>query len=115
MEIMKMDVREFAGKYKMRIISGKGNIGNKVSGVYICDLLSWVMSHAQKDNIWITVHTNLNIVAVALLTEVACIIIPENIEVEQATLDKADQEGVVIVSTELSAYEVCCKARECGI
>lgn len=110
-----MDVREFAEKNKMRIVSGEGNINKSVTGVYVCDLLSWVMSHAQKGDAWITVHTNLNIVAVALLTEAACIIIPENIEVEQATLDRAEQEGIVIVCTELSAYEVCCKAKECGI
>jgi hypothetical protein len=31
------------------------------------------------------------------LTDVACIIVPEDIKVEQDTLNKADKEGVVIL------------------
>jgi hypothetical protein len=52
---------------------------------------------------------------VAALTELSCIIIPEGIEAEEATLKKAASEGVVIISTDLSTYEVCCIAHDCGI
>lgn len=46
------------------------------------------MSHAGKDSAWITVHTHMNIVAVAVLSEIACIIIPEGIEAEEATIKR---------------------------
>jgi hypothetical protein len=77
--------------------------------------LSWVMSHAEKGNAWITVLTNLNVVAVALLTEVSCIIVPENIKVEEPTIMKAQQEGIVILSTFKTTYEICCKSHDLGI
>jgi len=105
-----MTVNEFAQKTGMKVLTGGNNVEKEISGVYVCDLLSWVISHAGKGNAWITVHTNLNIVAVALLAEVSCIIIPEGIAVEEATLKRAELEGVAILSTDMSAYEVCVKA-----
>lgn len=107
-----MNVKEFAEKLDMQVFTGDCGMDREISGAYICDLLSWVMSHADRGNIWITVHTHLNIVAVALLTEVACIVIPEGIGVEQATIEKAGQEGIAVLGTRLSGYEVCCRAYE---
>lgn len=134
-----MNVSEFAVKLGARILTGEtgeANAAGKVAmssdvttssevvmaeedvqlkGIYCCDLLSWVMSHAAKGTAWITVHTHLNIVAVASLIELSCIIVPEGIEVEAATIKRAVLEGVPIISTGLSAYQVCCIAFECGL
>lgn len=78
-----------------------------IDNVYICDLLSWVMSHAKKGDAWITVLTNVNVPAVALLTEVACVIIPEGIRVEELTLKKANENGIVMIGTTYNAFEIC--------
>lgn len=91
------------------IISGCDEIQREVTGVYAGDLLSRVMAHAGKGNLWITVHTNLNIVAVAVLVDLSCIVIPEGIEVDLATAKKAREEGVVVLSTQLNSYEICCR------
>jgi predicted transcriptional regulator len=94
-------------------IDGKilaGNIKDiSVNNVYICDLLSWVMSHAQRGDVWITVLTNVNVPAVALLAEVACVIIPEGIQVEKLTLRKACENGIIIIGTGYNAFEICKK------
>lgn len=108
----KMKVNEFVQKTGMKVLTGESGLDKVITGVYVCDLLSWVMSHAAKGNIWITVHTHLNTVAVALLTELSCIIVPEGIHVEEATLKKASEENIVILGTDMSAYEICCKAYE---
>ena len=78
----------------------------KIDNLYICDLLSWVMSHAQKGDAWITVLTNVNVPAVAVMTDVACVIIPEGIEVEELTLKKANENAITIISTQYSAFEI---------
>ena len=44
----------------------------EVSGCYIGDLLSWVMGRAQEDNAWITIMSNINVIAVASLADTAC-------------------------------------------
>lgn len=107
-----MNIEEFSNKMGMKILTGTNGIENSVTGVYVCDLLSWVVSRAGKSNAWITVHTNINIVAVALLAEISCIIVPESIEVEEATLSRAAQENIPILSSELTSYQICCKAYE---
>ncbi len=110
--VKNMLIKEFIKNMPIRVLTNNVELDKTISGVYVCDLLSWVMANAKKDDIWITVHTNLNIVAVALMVEVTCIIIPENIKVEDATINRAEQEGIVILSTDLSAYELCINAHK---
>lgn len=110
-----MNVSEFAEKIGARVLTGEAGADVQVRDIYCCDLLSWVMSHAAKGAAWITVHTHMNIVAVASLSELSCIIVPEGIEVEEATVKRAVQERVPIITTELSTYKVCCIACEYGL
>lgn len=110
-----MKVNEFTEKLGLKVLTGETGLDKDIAGMYVCDLLSWVMSHAEKGNAWITVLTNLNVVAVALLTEVSCIIVPENIKVEEPIITKAQQEGIVILSTDKTTYEICCKSHDLGI
>ncbi len=104
-----MTVKELILGLDLKPIAGERGTDNRTKGVYICDLLSWVMSHAQMGNIWITVQTNINIVAVAHLTEVACIIIPEDINVDAQAIDRANKEGIPILSYHLNSYELACR------
>lgn len=107
-----MNVKAFAEKLEMRILTGDAGLERKVGGLYVCDLLSWVMSHAERGDAWITVHTHLNIVAVALLAEISCIIVPESISVEEATINKAVEEAIPILVTDKKAYEICWKTHD---
>lgn len=87
----------------------------EIKGVYCCDLLSWVMSHAKQGDAWITVQTHMNIVAIASLLEIGCIIIPEGIEVDADTIEKAKEENIEILSTQLNNYEIFKKLYESGL
>lgn len=81
--------------------------GNReVEGVYIGDLLSWVMGRAQADNAWITIMSNLNVVAVATLADVSCIILAEGVNLDEQVKATADAKGVNILSTDKTAYAV---------
>ncbi len=101
-----MKISQLADLIQAKILTDNKDVDNEVSGAYICDLLSWVMSHANKGDVWITVHTHLNIVAVALLVEIACILVPEGIQVEEATIKKANEEGIIIMSSNKTAYQI---------
>lgn len=74
---------------------------------YTCDLLSWVMAHGKQGMAWITVQTHINVVAVAVLMEMAVVILPENIMMEEASLAKAKEEGLVVLRSCLSAFSIC--------
>ena len=82
---------------------------------YTCDLLSWVMGHGQEGMAWVTVQTHMNVIAVASLMEMAAVIIPEGIQMEQPSLDKAKDEGITVLQTKLTAYEICARLAAAGL
>ena len=87
----------------------------EVEGVYIGDLLSWVMGRAQADNVWLTIMSNLNIVAVATLADVSCIILCEGVTLEESVKSTAEAKGVNILATEAPAYETAKRLAELGL
>lgn len=76
-------------------------------GGYTSDLLSCVMAGAKSGNVWVTLQAHLNIVAVAAMLEVAAIIITENAQPDAATIAKANDQGVIMLSTVKPSYEIC--------
>ena len=78
----------------------------EVCGVYIGDLLSWVMGRAQCDNVWITIMSNVNIVAVASLVDVSCILLAEGVTLDETVVQTANQKGINVYSVSKTAYEV---------
>ena len=82
---------------------------------YTCDLLSWVMAHGKKGMAWITVQTHMNVIAVASLMEMAAVIIPEGIEMEAPSLEKAKDEGISVLQTKLTAFEICARLAAAGL
>ena len=80
-----------------------------VSGCYIGDLLSWVMGKAQSGDAWITIMNNINIVAVAALTDCACIILCEGVTASPEIIAKAVSEDVIILSSKNTAFELAAK------
>ena len=77
----------------------------EVTGGYTGDLLSWVMVRAREGNIWITIMTNSNIVAVASLSGVSAIVIAEGLPVSQDIVELADEKNVNILKSKKSVFE----------
>ena len=77
-----------------------------VDGVYIGDLLSWVMGKADSSNVWITIMSNINVIAVATLTDVSCILLAEGVKIDPEVVSTANSKGVNVLSSSLSAYEI---------
>ena len=76
----------------------------EVSCGYSCDLLSWVLAHGKPGMAWITVQTHLNVIAVAVLMEMSCVILPEGIVLEEASLLKAKEEGLAVLAAKQTAF-----------
>ena len=102
-----MKVKDLTGRLQLKVLCCNEYLDKEIDDVYCCDLLSWVMSHARKNSAWITVLVHPNIIAVAQLLELSCIIIPEDIPVEEVTLSKAVQEGIPILQSGNTSYEIC--------
>ena len=104
-----MKLKDVVEKLSLEVRSADSNLQKDVSGVYVSDLLSDVMANGREGNIWVTLQTHLNIVAVAGLKNMAGIIIVGNRQIQDDVLHKARAEDVTIMSTSMQAFEVAGK------
>ena len=81
----------------------------EIEGVYIGDLLSWVMGRAKSGDAWITIMSNINTIAVATLADTACIILAEGVTLDEGVKETAEKKGINVLSTYLSSYSAALK------
>ncbi len=81
----------------------------EIKGAYIGDLLSWVMGRANADNIWITIMSNLNVIAVASLSDVSCVLLSEGVTLDDELIKTALQKDINVLTTSLATYEAALK------
>ena len=103
-----MTVNEMSLAISARVLA-LADSERQINGVYIGDLLSWVMGRAPADCAWVTVMSNVNVIAVASLADVGCVILAENAELDAAALEKAIAVGINIYRTELPVFDLCAK------
>ena len=87
----------------------------EIKGVYIGDLLSWVMGRATENDAWITIMSNSNIIAVATLADVSCIILAEGVTPDAGVTESAMARGVNLLSSKESAYEIAKRLSGLGL
>lgn len=106
LEGIKMTIQELANLIGATVMTKTVDTGREVTCGYVCDLLSWVMARGREGMAWATVQTHMNAVAVAVLSDMSCIIAVEDVQFEAAAIEKAEEEGVALLTTDKSAYAV---------
>jgi serine kinase of HPr protein (carbohydrate metabolism regulator) len=101
-----MNLKEIIEQLKLQVLTAKDTLEIEVTWGYTSDLLSDVIANSKEGNLWITLQTHQNIVAVAKLKDLAGIILVNNRMPEKETLKKADQEKVPLMTTEESAFNI---------
>lgn len=109
-----MTVKEISDKLQLSVISCPCP-DREVSGVYIGDLLSWVMGRAPADSVWITIMSNVNVCAVASLADTACVILAEGVEPDPPTTEAAVSRGVNLFGSEKTAYRLASELSALGL
>ena len=104
-----MKVSELTEKLNLTVLTKADFEDRDVTGCYIGDLLSWVMGKAQSGDAWITIMNKINIVAVASLTDAACIILCEGVSADESIISKADSEDIIILGSEETAFSLASK------
>lgn len=84
----------------------------EIGGVYIGDLLSWVMGRATADDAWITIMSNINVVAVAALADTACVLFAEGVVPDETVVQTAADKGINLLVSDLAAYELAIRLSE---
>ena len=110
-----MTIKDLLGRIEGKLLTEDSDLSREISTGYACDLLSWVMARGQPGMAWVTVQTHMNVIAVAVLMEMACVILPEDIELEDASMKKASAEGLCVLKSPKTAYEICGLLMKAGI
>ena len=101
-----MKVQELVDKLGLKVLSGANGFDREIDGCYISDLLSDVMGNAMEGNIWITLQTHKNVMAVASLKELACIILVKDLVPNAETIEQSNDDGLPVLQTSLPTYEI---------
>ncbi|MBR5614792.1 MAG: AraC family transcriptional regulator [Clostridia bacterium] len=111
-----MTVSEIAKELNLKFFTCEDLAAQKeAKGCYIGDLLSFAMSKVEMNNIWITIQTNVNIVAVATLAEASCILLTDGCVPDKLTIERAEEQEMIILGGDLTAYEAASKLSQLGI
>lgn len=85
----------------------------QVTGGYAGDLLSWVMGRAGQDCAWLTIMSNQNVAAVALMADVACVVLTEGVEPDTDLLRRAKEKEVSLLGAGEDTYTAACRLHDC--
>lgn len=110
-----MKVSDIVERLEWRVLAGADQLDGEIGGGYVADLLSCVMAGADAGDVWITLQTHTNIVAVASLLGIAAIVIAEGAVVPDATLEKAEQQAMPVLSSPDPIYETVARLVRLGI
>ena len=110
-----MTVRELMDLIGARSLNDSAPLDAEITCGYTCDLLSWVLAHGKQGMAWCTGQTHVNVIAVAVLMEMACVILVEGVEAEPASLKKAQEEDMPVLATGKTAYEVSVLMGQAGV
>jgi predicted transcriptional regulator len=110
-----MKLENIVRKLDLEVTSGEKNLDRDVTRGYASDLMSDVIANTEKNDLWITLQTHLNVVAVASMKELAGIVLINGRRPEPETLNRAVQEGIPILISSLPSFEVIGRLYSYGI
>ncbi len=86
--------------------------GREITGGYAGDLLSWVMGRAESGDCWLTIMSNINVVAVAQLTDVACVVFTEGVMPDESVIAAAKQHDINLIACDEPTFAAGSKVAE---
>ena len=101
-----MKVKDLVEKLGLNVFSGASGLDRDITGGYVSDLLSDVMGFAKEGDVWITLQTHKNVMAVATLKDVAAVILVKGFEPDEDTMEVSNDEGIPVLGTKEQTFEL---------
>jgi len=98
-------VKQIIEALDLDVLSGEKGLDREVTGGYVCDLLSDVMGNSKEGQIWITLQTHKNVMAIASLRDLAAVILINGLKPDEDTAKQSEIEGIPILGTKETAFE----------
>ncbi len=108
-----MTVHDLMNNPTFTLLNDGGNSDATITKPYCCDLLSIAMGNVPSDSAWVTVMGNMNTLAVASLTDCACVIFACGVKPDDLMLTRAAREDITIFSTNLPVFEAALEVYRC--
>jgi len=110
-----MTVNDLVERYSLKVFAGERGLKREITDGYCGDLLSEIMANAAEGCVWLTIQGHQNIVAVAVLRDMAAIVVAGGQTPDEETLQKANQEGIPILLWPGSSYQLAGRLYAIGI
>ena len=101
-----VSMADIAEKCGFAVLAGADSLDKEADKVFCCDLLSFVMGRAPADCAWVTVMGNVNSIAVAVLADVAGIILAEGADLDAEAKMRADTQGIPVLGSKEPIFDV---------
>jgi predicted transcriptional regulator len=110
-----MKVREISELLGLRSSGGEAGLEKEINAGYCGDLLSDVIANSPQGAMWLTIQSHQNVVAVAVLKEMSAIVLVNGHRPDEETQSRADREGIPILLSSESAFQLAGKLYAHGI
>lgn len=104
-----MKVSDLVNKFDLKVFSGHKGLENEITGGYVSDLLSDVMGFARENQVWITLQTHQNVLAIASLKDLAAVILVKDFQPDEDTVLHSNDEGIPVLGTGMETFEIAGK------
>ena len=107
--VAQVTVKDLADSVSLKNWTPAADLTVPITGGYAGDMLSWVMGRAERGAVWMTIMSNQNVAAVALMADVACVVLTEGVEPDESLLAQARTRGLPLFTSPLSTYAFSCR------
>ncbi len=107
-----MKVLDIIGSLGLELVSGQSGVEREIDGGYVSDLLSDVMGNSKEGQVWVTLQTHKNVMAIASLKDLAAVILVKGFQPDEDMAKQSNEEGIPVLSTKENAFEIAGKLYE---
>lgn len=104
-----MKVIELVSALNLKVFTSENEPGGEIRGGYVSDLLSDVMGNANEGDAWITLQNHMNVIAIASLKDLPCVIFVKGIEPSAEVIQKANEEGIALLGSKEQTFHLAGK------
>ena len=101
-----MVVKDIVKELELKVFNKNADLNLEVKGGFVGDLLSHVMGNSEEGQVWLTVQTHKNVLAIASLNDLSAIVLIDNQQPDPKMLESAEEEGIPVLGSGKSAFEL---------
>ena len=100
-----MTVNDLIHTNLFELVNAGDDLDREITCPFCCDLLSIAMGKAPAGCAWVTVMANMYTLAVASLTDAACVILAEDAKADEIMIAKASMQGITVFCTDMTIFD----------